>query len=119
MDQVHRKMLHVCVIFSELTHPMGPCRHNQQTTHFSESWSEQARAGFRAQKWHSLIPIHRVRVYPISDPFRIRVSQPSIYCKMNYVQCVFNEVLKYHTKILSRNLVYDAVKDGIFERHFA
>ena len=84
-----------------------------------ESWSEQARAGFRAQKWHSLIPIHRVRVYPISDPFRIRVSQPSIYCKMNYVQCVFNEVLKYHTKILSRNLVYDAVKDGIFERHFA
>jgi hypothetical protein len=34
----------------------------------------------------SLIRMQRVRVYPISDPFRTRVSQPSTYRKINYVK---------------------------------
>jgi len=67
----------------------------------------------------SLNRMHRVRVYPISDPFRICVSQPSTYCKMNYVQGVFNKFLKYHTKILSRNSVSEVVTDDIFERQYA
>jgi len=69
----------------------------------------------------SLIPIHRVRVYPISDPFRIRVSQPSTYCKMNYVKGVFNKFLKYHAKILSRSSVSEntVFQDGILERQSA
>jgi len=125
MDQVHRKMSRVCVIFSELTHPMGPSRHNQQTTtHFFclNGNAGQPRHGrVSVHKNGSLIPIHRVRVYPISDPFRIRVSQPSKYCKMNYVQGVFNKFLKYHAKILSRSSVSEntVFQDGIFERQSA
>jgi len=123
MDQVHWKMLNVCDIFSDLTHPMGPCRHYQQTTtHFfylTGNAGQHKDGRVFVHKNGSLISMHRVRVRPISDPFRIRVSQPRTYLRWNYVQGVSNKFLKYHTKILQRFSMSEVVKDDIFERQYA